>query len=117
MPQSSGGAGRLATVRASAGSPPAGGGNNVGGMAHALVAPLMTKSLTGSHVLFAQISNLVGTLSKKNSRQTSQELVLVRHFFAHHIAPYFIFAVACLSMLNRAIKVPEAPLQFEIEAG
>ena len=42
-----------------------------------MIAPLLSKSLTSSHVLFTQISNLVGGLSKKNFRQTSQELALL----------------------------------------
>lgn len=40
--------------------------------------PLASKMFNANHVVFAQISALVSQLSKKNYRQTSQELSLVR---------------------------------------
>lgn len=74
MPQTCN-AGRLVSVRVSSGSPP------IDGSAyhtHAIETPLASKLLNGNHIVLSHISQLISQLSKRNYRQTSQELMLVR---------------------------------------
>lgn len=70
--------GQLALLRAASGSPPLSGRDPGAGNTAMRSATLASKHLDGSHIVCAQISNLVSQLSKRNFRQTSQELSSVR---------------------------------------
>ena len=68
--------GRL--TRASSASPPLGSALHGPHAATWLVSTPPSKMLNGNHIVLAQISNLVSQITKRNYRQTSQELSLVR---------------------------------------
>lgn len=82
--------GKLALLRAASGSPPLSGYIQGTNASVSRSQALLSKNLDGNHILLAQISNLVSQLSKRNFRQTSQELTSVRDHYLQIIGGYLV---------------------------